>query len=104
MCGGFPLRSEGYLRPLKPGDQGPFLSWDERAMAKADRHQLMDALPDEAVDRAGLPEARSSLEVDPGPAWVWSAQWQDQLRSSLADLAEGHTRSVDNGDAFLASL
>ena len=74
-------------------------------MTKADLHQLVDALPDEAVEGAGLLLERVLRgEVDPGQAWVWSAEWQDQLRSSLADLAEGRTRSFDSGDDFLASL
>ena len=74
-------------------------------MTKADLHQLVDALPDEAVEGAGLFLERVLRgEVDPGQAWVWSAEWQDQLRSSLADLAEGRTRTFDSGDDFLASL
>ena len=74
-------------------------------MTKADLHQLVDALPDEAVEGAGLFLERVLRgEVDPGQAWVWSAKWQDQLRSSLADLAEGRTRSFDSSDDFLASL
>jgi hypothetical protein len=74
-------------------------------MTKADLHQLVDALPDEAVEGAGLLLERVLRgEVDPGQAWVWSAEWQDQLRSSLADLAEGRTRSFDSGGDFLASL
>ncbi len=74
-------------------------------MTKADLHQLVDALPDEAVEGAGLFLERVLRgEVDPGQAWVWSAEWQDRLRSSLADLAEGRTRSFDSGDDFLASL
>jgi hypothetical protein len=74
-------------------------------MTKADLHQLVDALPDEAVEGAGLFLERVLRgEVDPGQAWVWSAEWQDQVRSSLADLAEGRTRSFDSGDDFLASL
>ena len=74
-------------------------------MTKADLHQLVDALPEEAVEGAGLFLERVLRgEVDPGQAWVWSAEWQDQLRSSVADVAEGRTRSFDSGDDFLASL
>ena len=74
-------------------------------MTQADLHQLVDALPDEAVEGAGrFLERVLQGEVDPGQAWVWTAEWQDQLRSSLADVAEGRTRSFDGGDDFLASL
>jgi hypothetical protein len=74
-------------------------------MTKADLHQMVDALPDGAVEGAGFFLERVLRgDVDPGQAWVWTAEWQDQLRSSLADLAEGRTRSFDTGDDFLASL
>jgi hypothetical protein len=74
-------------------------------MTKADLHQLVDALPDEAVEGAGLFLERVVRgEVDPDQAWVWTTEWQDQLRSSLADLANGRTRRFDSSDAFLASL
>jgi hypothetical protein len=74
-------------------------------MTKADLHQLVDALPDEAVEGAGrLLERVVRGEVDPDQAWVWTTEWQDQLRSSLADLAEGRSRLFDNTDEFLTSL
>ncbi len=74
-------------------------------MTKADLHQLVDALPHEAVEGAGLFLERVLRgEVDPEQAWVWTTEWQDQLRSSLAELAEGRTRRFDSTDEFLASL
>lgn len=74
-------------------------------MTKADLHQLVDALPDEAVEGAGLLLERVLRgEVDPEQAWVWTTEWQDQLRSSLADVAEGRTRRFDSTDEFLTSL
>jgi hypothetical protein len=74
-------------------------------MTKADLHQLIDSLPDEAVDGAALLLQRVILgQVDPEQAWVWTAEWQDQLRQSLADLATGHTRRFDSDEDFLASL
>jgi hypothetical protein len=74
-------------------------------MTKADLHQLVDAVPDEAVEGAGLFLERVLRgEVDPKQASVWASEWQDQLRSSLADLAEGRSRRFDSTDEFLASL
>jgi len=74
-------------------------------MTKADLHQLVDALPDEAIAGAGLfLERVLRRELDPDQAWAWSTEWQDQLRSSLADLADGRTRRFDSSDEFLASL
>jgi hypothetical protein len=68
-------------------------------------HQLVDALPEEAVEGAGLFLERVVRgEVDPDQAWVWTTEWQDQLRSSLADLANGQTRRFESGDEFLTSL
>jgi hypothetical protein len=74
-------------------------------MTRADLHQLVDALPDEAVEGAGLFLERVVRgDVDPGQAWVWTTEWQDQLRSSLEDLAAGRTQRFDSSDKFLASL
>jgi len=74
-------------------------------MTKADLHQLVDALPDEAVEGAALFLERALRGgVDPAQAWVWTKEWQDQLRSSLADVAAGRTRRFGDDDEFLASL
>ena len=74
-------------------------------MTRADLHQLVDALPDEAVEGAGhFLERVVRGEVDPDQGWVWTTEWQEQLRSSQADLAEGRTRRFDGNDDFLASL
>jgi hypothetical protein len=65
----------------------------------------VDGLPEEAVEGAGLFLERVVRgEVDPDQAWVWTTEWQDQSRSSLADLANGQTRRFESGDEFLASL
>jgi hypothetical protein len=42
--------------------------------------------------------------VDLDQAWVWTPEWQDQLRSALEDLAAGRTRHFESGEDFLASL
>lgn len=74
-------------------------------MTKADLHQLVDALRDAAIEGAGLFFERVlRRELDPDQAWVWSTDWQDQLRSSLADFADGRTRRFASSDEFLASL
>lgn len=74
-------------------------------MTRADLHQLVDALPEEAVEGAGLfLERVVRREVDPGQAWVWTTEWQDQLRSSLEDLAAGRTLQYGSSEEFLTSL
>ena len=74
-------------------------------MTKAELHALIDSLPGESVEGAGLLLERVLLrQVDPVQAWVWSPEWQEQLRASLEDLAAGRTQRFDSGDDFLASL
>jgi len=76
-----------------------------KLMTKADLHGLVDELPDDAVDGAAFfLERLVRGAVDPDQAWVWTAEWQEQLGSSLADLAAGRTQSFSTGEEFLASL
>lgn len=81
------------------------VAYDCYEMTKAELHRLVDALPDEVVDGAGLLLERVlSSQLDVTQAWVWTADWQDQLRESLADLAAGRTQRFDSDDDFVASL
>jgi len=74
-------------------------------VTKADLHDLVDELPDEALDRAAVYLRRLVAgQVDPDQAWAWTEQWQGQLRSSLGDLAAGRTQSFDSAEDFFASL
>ena len=74
-------------------------------MTEAELHALIDSLPGESVEGAGLLLERVLLrQVDPVQAWVWSPEWQEQLRASLEDLAAGRTQRFDSGDDLLASL
>jgi len=75
------------------------------AVTKADLHQLVDELPDEAVESTAVLLERIRLhQFDPNQAWIWSEQWQQQLRGSFADVGEGRTQRFDNGDDLLTSL
>lgn len=72
---------------------------------KADLHELVDELPDEALDGAALFLRRLAAGgVDPEQTWVWTEEWQGQLRSSLADLAAGRTQRFGSAEDFFASL
>jgi hypothetical protein len=74
-------------------------------MTKADLHELVEELPDEALDGAALFLRRLvEGQVDPDQARVWTEEWQGQLRSSLADLAAGRTQRFGSAEDFLASL
>ncbi|MGH9918436.1 MAG: hypothetical protein ACRD6W_06170 [Nitrososphaerales archaeon] len=68
-------------------------------------HELVDQIPDDAVDAAGFFLRRvRDRDVDPEQAWVWTDDWQDQLRGSLADLEARRTNKFASDDEFIASL
>jgi len=74
-------------------------------VTRTELHELIDELPDDAVEGAALVVARLVRgEIDPHQTWVWTAEWQDQLRSSLADLTAGRTERFSNDQDFLSSL
>jgi hypothetical protein len=74
-------------------------------MTRADLHELVDQLPEGAVDAAGffLRRVRDG-QIDVDQAWVWTDEWQSQLRDSIADLEAGRTRKFGSGEDFLSSL
>ena len=74
-------------------------------MSKAELHHLIDQLPDDAVEGTAMLLRRITLrQIDPDQAWVWTDQWQEQLRASFADVAAGRTQRFENGEDLLASL
>ena len=74
-------------------------------MTKADLYRLVDALPDDALDDTAVLLKRITLhQLDPAQAWIWTDQWQEQLRGSFADLEAGRTQHFDNGEDFLAAM
>lgn len=74
-------------------------------MTRTELHELIDELPDDAVEGATLVLARLVRgEIDPDQAWVWTPEWQDRLRSSLSDLTAGRTERFSNDQDFLTSL
>lgn len=74
-------------------------------MTKAELHQLVDELAEGSLDGAALLLGQLVRgEVDPEHAWVWTNEWQERLRSSLANVAAGRTQRFDSSEAFLASL
>lgn len=74
-------------------------------MTKAELHRLIDELPEEAVEGTSL-FIRQVVrdEIDPDQAWVWTAEWQAQLRDSLSDIEHGRSERFESGDDFLRSL
>ena len=74
-------------------------------MTKAQLHKLIDELPDDAVDGAGvfLSEIAAG-RIDPEQAWFWTREWQDKESEADADLAAGRTSRYETDDTFLAAL
>lgn len=76
---------------------------DNRSMTKAELHELVDRLPDGAVDGAAILLGEiSNGRIDPEQAWFWTHEWQTKEREADEDLAAG--RVTEGDKEFLAAL
>jgi hypothetical protein len=74
-------------------------------VTKADLHDLVDRLPDGAVDGAViLLEEITDGRIDPEQAWFWTQEWQQREREADEDLAAGRVTRFENDEDFLAAL
>jgi hypothetical protein len=74
-------------------------------MTKAELHELVERLPDGAVDGAAVLLGEISAgRIDPEQAWFWTQEWQAKEREADDDLAGGRVTSYENDDPFLAAL
>jgi hypothetical protein len=74
-------------------------------VTKADLYELVEELPDEALDGAALfLRLLVAGQADRDLAWVWTEEWQGPLRSSLADVTAGRTQRLGTAEDFFASL
>ena len=74
-------------------------------MTKADLHQLVDRLPDGAVDGAAiLLEEITDGRIDPEQAWFWTREWQEKEREADDDLAAGRATTYKTDDELLGAL
>ncbi|MGD9735198.1 MAG: hypothetical protein AB7V58_06255 [Solirubrobacterales bacterium] len=74
-------------------------------MTKAELHQLVDRLPDGAVDGAAiLLEEITDGRIDPEQAWFWTREWQEKEREADEDLAADRGTTYDSDDEFLGAL
>jgi hypothetical protein len=74
-------------------------------MTKAELHELVDRLPEQAVDGAAiLLEEISDGRIDPEQAWFWTREWQEREREADDDLAAGRTTRYESDDEFLGAL
>jgi hypothetical protein len=74
-------------------------------MTKAELHDLVDRLPDGAVDGAALLLGEiSDGRIDPEQAWFWTHEWQTKEREAEDDRTAGRVTRYDSDDEFLATL
>jgi len=74
-------------------------------MTKAELHDLVDRLPDGAIDGAALLLGEiSNGRIDPEQAWFWTHEWQAKEREADGDRAVGRVTRYGSDDEFLASL
>ena len=75
-------------------------------MTRAELHQLIDRLPDEAVDAtASLMKQLVDGKIDVDQLWFWTPEWQVREREVDESIARGEPGTVHmTDDAFLAAL
>lgn len=74
-------------------------------MSKDELHQMIDRLPDQAVDGAAiLLREVSDGRIDPEQAWFWTREWQQREREADKDLATGRVTQFESDEDFLAAL
>jgi len=80
-------------------------AWQNEAMTKAELHQMVDRLPDQAVDGAAiLLGEMTDGRIDPEQAWFWTREWQQREREADEDLAAGRVTRYESDEQFLAAL
>ncbi len=74
-------------------------------MTKAELHELVDHLPDGAVDGAAVLLGEISAgRIDTEQAWFWTQEWQTKEREADDDIAAGRVMSYGTDAEFLAAL
>lgn len=69
---------------------------------KAKLHELVDRLPDQAVDGAAL--LLEEISVNPEQAGFWTREWRDKEAEADADIATGRSTRYESDGEFLAAL
>ena len=74
-------------------------------MTKAELHQLVDHLPEGAVDGAAIILGEiSDGRIDPEQAWYWTREWQAKEREADDDRAAGQVSRYETDEDFLTAL
>jgi hypothetical protein len=74
-------------------------------MTKAELHQLVDRLPEGAVDGAAIILGEiSDGRIDPEQAWYWTREWQAKEREADDDRTAGRVSHYATDEDFLKAL
>jgi hypothetical protein len=74
-------------------------------MTKTELHQLVDRLPEGAVDGAAILLGEiTEGRIDPDQAWFWTREWQAKEREADEDLTAGRGTTYESDDDFLGAL
>jgi len=75
-------------------------------MTKAELHELVEELPEDAVEGTAVLLKQVVLgRIDPDQFWFWTPEWQAKERAVDESLAKGEPGTVYGSDAdFLAAL
>jgi hypothetical protein len=74
-------------------------------MTRAELHEIIEHLPDDALEGASLLLKRVAAgQIDPDQAWCWTDEWQEKLRESMADIDAGRVQSFQTGEELLEAL
>lgn len=78
---------------------------DNQGMTKAELHELVDRLPEGAVDGAAVLLGEISAgRIDPEQVWFWTREWPEKERGADDDLAAGRVTPYETDAGFLAAL
>ena len=74
-------------------------------MTRGELHKLVDELPDNAVEGAGV-LLRGIIKgpIDADQAWFWTPEWQAGEREADAEIAAGRRTRYRGDEEFLAAL
>ncbi len=74
-------------------------------MTKAELHELVDRLPDQAVDGAALLLGEiTDGRIDPEQAGFWTREWREKEVEADADIAAGRGTRYESDEEFLAAF
>jgi hypothetical protein len=74
-------------------------------MTKSELHELVDRLPEGAVDGAAILLGEiSDGHIDAEQAWFWTREWQAREREADDDRAAGRGTRYESDEEFMAAL